>query len=131
MAGEPLGDMTMYFKKMQEQRMPQKQYEAHKLTNIKGFGDEAGCKLLNVESEAKDWDVLAKVWYQLNSGTDTDIPALQKISRRAVIHPNLRRDPPMEDIVEFQRDMGKHLTYSFTVSYTKHLGIATLEKMVE
>ena len=82
---------------------------------------------MNVEAEKKNWDdPLAAIWHQFMTSN-----GLNKIVRRAEVHGNLTKESDMEDIVEFAKNLGKHVPYCLTVRYAKMLGILTLEKLVE
>ena len=119
-------DSSMYYKKTYTGRLPPKIFEETWLDTILGYDKRVGCRLLNIEAEKKNWDdPLAAIWNQFVSSHGLCI-----IVRHAEVHDNLTKESDMEDVVEFAKNLGKHVPYCLTGRYAKMLGILALEKLV-
>ena len=126
-AGEKIPDSSMYYKKAYTGWLSPKLFEETRLDTIPGYDAKIGCRLLNVEAEKKHWDdSLAAIWNHFASSH-----GLRRIVRHAEVHVNLTKVSDMEDVVEFEKNLGKHVPYCLTVRYAKMLEILTLKKLVE
>lgn len=126
LTGVALPPMSFSFRKQREGRMPPDVYEQERLSNVKGFDSEVGCKLVKVEMSPQSWGRMNPIFTWME-----EKGALKLIARRATLYENPSGKPEVSDIIEMQRNMSGHLQYSFRQHYEYHPEIATLDKEVE
>ena len=117
-AGKKMPDSSMYYKKTYTGRLSLKIFIETWLDTIPGYDAKAGCRLLNVEAEKKNGDdPLAAIWNLFMSSHRLTI-----IVCRVEVHVNLTKESDMKDVVEFAKNLDKHVPYCLTVRYAKNAG---------
>jgi hypothetical protein len=117
----------MYGKKMREGRVPPNIYKKYGWATHHGFNEDIGLKMANVECKKKDWKELSILFSHLDSSGE-----LRKILRKGFIQPELgTKNVDMTDIIKYNRNLYKQISYSVNVGYVNHLGIINPEKEVE
>jgi hypothetical protein len=69
---------------------------------------------------------IAPIWTWMEESGE-----MKKIARRAVIYENPEGRLDVSDIIEFQRNMSRHVQYELRMNYEAWRGITTLDKEVE
>lgn len=106
--------------------MPADVHKELRLSNIKGFDFNEGCRLAKVEMSPQAWTHMSVVWSWLE-----EKGALRSIARRSTLYEMPIGRPEVSDTIELQRNMGKHVQYSLRMNFEHHGDIATLDKEVE